>query len=85
MSTPIWTTQSGERIPVTKMTDRHLINAHRMMVGNARSLERQHREAVSESLISDTNDFGEESLMLLLSSTNRWVRDLGEEMKRRQI
>lgn len=82
-NTPIWTTKDKQRIPITEMSDQHLISAHRMMIGQAKTSERIYNEYVLSGVAVDEYDLRQEQVPL--KEARKWVLHLNEEMKRRQI
>lgn len=74
--TPIWTTKDGEKMPLGEMSDQHVINAHRMMLGKVSTLGRVNCAELPERHVE---------LIVLLDDARRWVRLLDGEMKRRLI
>ena len=72
-NTPIWTTKDKQWMPITEMSDSHLISAHRMMLGKVKSLTSAMNE---DSVFSDSE-------IERIQRANVWVMHFEREMKNR--
>jgi len=88
--TGIWTTRDGRKIPVTEMTDNHLLNAHRMVREKLIDIENFQRNAFIFAPNEDTMAYDDFETAYLDSFERYgclfvWAEILANEIERRGL
>jgi len=88
--TGIWTTRDGRKIPVTEMTDNHLLNAHRMVREKLIDIENFQRNGFIFAPNEDTMAYDDFETAYLDSferygCLSVWVEILANEIERRGL
>ena len=86
----IWTTKDGRKIPVTEMTDNHLLNAHRMVREKLIDIENFQRNAwifapSPDTMAYDDFEAAYEDSFDRHVIYSAWTEILGREIHRRGL
>jgi len=86
----IWTTRDGRKIPVTKMSNEHLLNAHRMVREKLVDIENFQRNAFIFAPGEDTMAYDDFETAYLDSFERHahlsvWAEILGKEIEKRGL